>query len=306
MYQPNRLLTAPIHKCLVEVLKVEEDMELLLRPARRFLFHNLYRPSMFVPEFNKPCFGVLSLRSDMEKRPLMVIETEPQLSEALRQCYRECEILWLEVFEGPAGIHMQGENMGIRLELSTPIAYLNVAIRAPMAWVAERRQRNYIAQGRLIQSFHERLLREALDLLAERYPIECHHQVPFGFVTGYRANMLPQIARSAVDAVLLFRYEFNSDGVVLLPINLNLHNAHVANEQTAEKDRLITQFAQEIGMPLLTIRAAEQPDAYIFTATALDIKPITVIGRAPADWANAIAPFVEAVIEALNQPGFGV
>ncbi|GIV13614.1 MAG: hypothetical protein KatS3mg021_1896 [Fimbriimonadales bacterium] len=34
MYQPNRLLTAPIHKCLVEVLKVEEDMELLLRPAR--------------------------------------------------------------------------------------------------------------------------------------------------------------------------------------------------------------------------------------------------------------------------------
>ena len=306
MYQPNRLLTSPIHKCLVEVLKTQEEIELLLRPARRFLFHNLYRPSMFVPEFNKPCFGVLAVRSDPEKRPLMVLETEPQLSEALRQCYRECEILWLEVFDGPAGIHMQGENVGIRLELSTPIAYLNVAMRAPMAWVNERHQRNYIAQGRLIQSFHERLLREALDILAERYPVECHHQIPFGFVTGYRANMVAQIARSAVDAVLLFHYDFNSDGVVLLPINLNLHNAHVANEQTAEKDRLINQFAQEIGMPLLTVRAAEQPDAYTFAATALDIKPITVIGRAPVDWAHAMAPFVEAVIEALNQPGVGV
>lgn len=306
MYQPNRLLTSPIHKYLVEVVKTFEDIELLLRPARRFLFHNLYRPNVFVPEFNKPCFGVVCLRADQEKRPLMVLETEPQLSEALRQCYRECEILWLEVFEGPAGIHMQGENMGIRLDLSAPIAYLNVAIQAPMAWVAERRQRNYIAQGRLVQSFHERLLREALDLLAEHYPIESHHQIPFGFVTGYRANMVPQIARSAVDAVLLFRYDFNSDGVVLLPINLNLHNAHVANEQTAEKDRLINQFAQEIGMPLLTIHAAEQPDAYIFTATALDIKPITVIGRAPLDWANAMMPFIEAVIEALNQPGVGV
>ncbi len=300
MYQPNRLLTSPIHKCIVDALKENAEIELLLRPTRRFLFHTLYRPSVYVPEFNKPCLGVLCARSDLEKRPLMVIETESQLTEALRHCYRECEISWLEVFEGLGGIHIVGEHLGIRMELTTPIAYVGIALKAPQAWVSEVRERSFIPQGRLIQSFHERVLREAIDRLTARFPIECHHQMPFGFVAGYRAQMPPQIARSAVDAVLLFSTRFNSDGVVLLPINLNLHNAHVANEQTAEKDRLINQFAQEIEMPLLTIRAAEQPDAYIFSAVALDIKPITVIGRSPEDWAQAICPFVEAVIERLN------
>ncbi len=301
MYQPNRLLTNPVNKHIVELAKEWEGYELLLRPSRRFLFHNLYRPNAYIPEFNKPCFGVLCARNDREKRPLLVLETEPQLSEALRQAYRECEILWLEIYEGPAGIHFYSENTGIRMELSCPIAQMRVALRAPLAWVHERVERRYIPQGRLIQSFHERILREALDLLISEYPIECHHQMPFGFVTGYRAQMPPQIARSAVDVVLLVSSAMNSDGIVLLPINLNLHNAHVSNEQTTEKDRLMCDFAREIEMPFLTIRAAEQPDAYVFSAPSLDEKSITVIGRAPADWANAIRPFVEAALEQLNR-----
>lgn len=301
MYQPNRLLTNPVNKHIVELAKEWEGYELLLRPSRRFLFHNLYRPNAYIPEFNKPCFGVLCARNDREKRPLLVIETEPQLSEALRQAYRECEILWLEIYEGPAGIHFYSENAGIRMELSCPIAQMRVALRAPLAWVHERVERRYIPQGRLIQSFHERILREALDLLLPEYPIECHHQMPFGFVTGYRAQMPPQIARSAVDVVLLVSSAMNSDGIVLLPINLNLHNAHVSNEQTTEKDRLMCDFAREIEMPFLTIRAAEQPDAYVFSAPSLDEKSITVIGRAPVDWANAIRPFVEAALEQLNR-----
>jgi hypothetical protein len=300
MYQPNRLLTNPINKYIVELAKSWEGYELLLRPARRFLFHNLYRPNAYVPEFNKPCFGVVCLRSDREKRPLLVIETEPQLSEALRQCYRESDVLWLEVYEGPAGIHFSSENGGIRLEMSCAIAQMGTALRAPLAWVNERVERRYVPQGRLIQSFHERLLREAIDLLVPQYPIECHHQMPFGFVTGYRAHMPPQIARSAVDVVLLVSAQMSSDGVVLLPINLNLHNAHVANEQTTERDRLMCEFAASIEMPFLTIRAAEQPDAYVFSAPSLNEKPITVIGRAPADWANAIRPFVEAALETLR------
>jgi hypothetical protein len=177
---------------------------------------------------------------------------------------------------------------------------MGTALRAPLAWVDERVERRYVPQGRLIQSFHERLLREAIDLLAPQYPIECHHQMPFGFVTGYRAQMPPQIARSAVDVVLLVSAQMSSDGVVLLPINLNLHNAHVANEQTTEKDRLMCEFAASIEMPFLTIRAAEQPDAYVFSAPSLNEKSITVIGRAPADWANAIRPFVEAALETLR------
>jgi hypothetical protein len=260
----------------------------------------LYRPSVYVPEFNKPCFGVLCLREDREKRPLLVIETEPQLSESLRLCYRESDVLWLEVYEGPAGIHFASENAGIRLEMSCAIAQMGVALRAPLAWVDERVERRYVPQGRLVQSFHERVLREAIDLLVPHYPIECCHQMPFGFATGYRAQMPPQIARSAVDVVLLVSAQLNSDGVVLLPINLNLHNAHVSNEQTSEKDRLMCEFAVAIEMPFLTIRAAEQPDAYVFSAPSLNEKSITVIGRAPADWANAIRPFIEAALETVN------
>ncbi|MFQ3610482.1 MAG: hypothetical protein SNJ72_03210 [Fimbriimonadales bacterium] len=242
----------------------------------------------------------------MEKRPLLTIETEPQLSEAIRQCYRECDLLWLEVYEGPAGIHMVSEYQGIRMELATALTNMATALLAPMAWVRARRERGYIPQGRLIQSFHERLLREALDLLVDIYPIECHHQMPFGFVTGYRAQMPSQIARSAMDAVLLMSREISADGIVLLPINLNLHNAHVANEVTAEKDRMIYQFAESIKLPMLVIRAAEQPDAYIFSATALEVDPITVIGRAPADWANAIRPFLEKTLEILKPSTNGV
>jgi hypothetical protein len=133
MYQPNRLLTNPINKYIVELVATWKDYELLLRPARRFLFHNLYRPSAYVPEFNKPCFGVVCLRSDREKRPLLVIETEPQLSEALRQCYRESDVLWLEVYEGPAGIHFSSENGGIRLEMSCAIAQMGT-LRCARRW----------------------------------------------------------------------------------------------------------------------------------------------------------------------------
>ncbi|MCS7209421.1 MAG: hypothetical protein NZ874_07605 [Fimbriimonadales bacterium] len=300
MYQPNRLLTNPVNKYIVELAKKWTGYELLLRPSRRFLFHNLYRPNAYVPEFNKPCFGVLCLQEDREKRPLLVLETEAQLSEALRQSYRECGILWLEIYEGPAGIHFYSEHGSIRLEMSSSVAQMDTALRAPLAWIHERVEHHYIPQGRLIQSFHERVLREAIDILVEQYPIECHHQMPFGFVTGYRAQMPPQIARSAVDVVLLVSAQLNPDGIVLLPINLNLHNAHVANEQTTEKDRLMCEFAREIGMPFLTIRAAEQPDAYVFSAPSLDEKAITVVGRAPADWANAIRPFVEAALETLS------
>jgi len=300
MYQPNRLLTNPINKYIVELLANWKDYELLLRPARRFLFHHLYRPSAYVPEFNKPCFGVLCLRNDREKRPLLVVETESQLSEALRQCYRESDVLWLELYEGLAGIQCSCENRSIRMEISCTVAQLGSALRAPLAWADERVEQRYVPQGRLIQSFHERVLREAVDLLTPYYPIECHHQMPFGFVTGYRAQMPPQIARSAVDVVLLVSVQQNSDGIVLLPINLNLHNAHVANEQTTEKDRLMCEFAAAIEMPFLTIRAAEQPDAYVFSAPSLNEKSITVIGRAPADWANAIRPFVESALEAID------
>jgi hypothetical protein len=266
------------------------------------VFHTLYRPSAYVPEFNKPCFGVLTVPDDLEKRAYMVLETESNLSEALREAYRECEILWLEVYEGPAGVHLHCELAGIRVEMTTSAPHLAMAVQAPLALLRARHGRNHTPPGRLVQSFHERLLREAIDCLALQYAIACHHQMPFGFVTGYRANMPPPIARSAVDVVLTLNLSVNPDGLVLLPINLNLHNAHLENEQTAEKDRLIIEFAESIGMPMLTIRAAEHPDAYLFTCTALDIEPIMVHGRAPADWANALRTVLEAVLQALDLP----
>lgn len=301
-FQPNRLLTNPINRYLAEVIQQIGEYELILRPARRFVFHTLYRPSAYVPEFNKPCFGVLTVPDDLEKRPYMVLETESNLSEALREAYRECEILWLEVYEGPAGVHLHCELAGIRMEMTTSAPHLATAVQAPLALLRARHGRNHTPPGRLVQSFHERLLREAIDCLALQYAIACHHQMPFGFVTGYRANMPPPIARSAVDVVLTLNLSVNPDGLVLLPINLNLHNAHLENEQTAEKDRLITEFAESIGMPMLTIRAAEHPDAYLFTCTALDIEPIMVHGRAPADWANALRTVLEAVLQALDLP----
>ena len=301
-FQPNRLLTHPINRYLVEVLQTTGDYELLLRPARRFLFHSLYRPAAYIPEFNKPCLGVLVVPGDQEKHPYLVLETEPNLSEALREAYRQCEILWLEVYEGPAGVHLNCEISGIRMEIAASVSHLALALEAPLAWLRARYKRAITPPGRLIQSFHERLLREAIDSLAVQYAIACHHQVPFGFITGYRANMPREVARSAVDAVITLNLNVNPDGLVVLPINLNLHDAHQENEQIAEKDRLITEFAHSIGMPMLIIRAAEHPDAYRFTCTGLDIEPIVVAGRAPADWANAIRPILEATFNALALP----
>ncbi|MEN3000992.1 MAG: hypothetical protein ABDI19_04015 [Armatimonadota bacterium] len=301
-FQPNRLLTQPINRYLAEVLQTIGEYELLLRPARRFVFHALYQPPAYVPELNKPCFGVLVASDDLEKRPFMVLETEPVLSDSLREAYRQCGILWVEVYEGPAGVHLNCEMMGIRAEIATAVPHLAKAIQAPLALLRACYGQTHTPPGRLLQSFHERLLREAIDCLARRYAIACHHQMPFGFVTGYRANMPPQITRSAIDAVITLNLDVNPDGLVLLPINLNLHDAHQQNKRTAEKDRLITEFAESIGMPLLTIRAAERPDAYLFTCTALNLEPIVVEGRAPADWANAIRITLEEVFHVLDLP----
>lgn len=296
-YQPNRLFTEPLSRWLVESTEPFQDFLLLLRPSRRFMFYPQYQPREFVPEFNKPCFGVLTYKNDPDKRPQMVIETEI-ISDALRQCYLENEVLWVEIFEEPGGVTLMCDHGGVRMSVSAPIHKLAKALACPLAWVRAK-----MAQplGRLVQSYHERLIREAVETLSQAICIECHHQVPFGFATGYRKDMPKPIARAALDVVITIDYKTDPDGIVLLPVKIDLHNSHTDDPYTMDKDRLMQEYAERICMPLLTVHMGEKPEEYLFECSTLQVLPVTVYGRDKEEWAHATLPFVREAMRYIGR-----
>lgn len=296
-YQPNRLFTDPLSRWLVEATEPFQDLLLLLRPSRRFVFYSQYQPREFVPEFNKPCFGVLAYKTDPDKRPQIVVETET-ISDALRQCYLENEVLWIEIFEEPGGLTLMCEHAGVKMSLGAPVHKLSKTIAAPLSWVREK-----MAQplGRLVQSYHERLLREAVEMLNPALHLECHHQVPFGFATGYRKDMPKTIARAALDVVVTIGYRSDPDGIVLLPIKIDLHNSHQDDPYTVDKDRQMQSYAEQIHMPLMTVHAGERPEEYLFECTTLDVPPVRVYGRDKEEWARALTPFVREAMRYIGR-----
>lgn len=297
-YQPNRLFTDPLSRTIVEAVRPFNDLTLLLRPSRRFLFYAQYQPREFVPEFNKPCFGALAFKNDPDKKPQIVIETEP-ISDSLRRSYLDNEILWIEVFEEPGGLAMVSEHCGVRMSVNGAAHKLSKMVAAPLSWVRER-----MAQplGRLVQSYHERLLRDAVETLAHDHNVECHHQVPFGFATGYRKDMPKPIARAAMDVVITISYETDPDGIVLLPVKIDLHNCHQDDPITMDRDRMLAEYAGQIEMPMLIVRAGAEPEEYIFDCPSLGVSPGFVRGRDRADWGRALSPYVCEAMRYIGRP----
>lgn len=296
-YQPNRLFTDHLSRSIVEATRCFPEYLFLLRPSRRFLFYPQYQPRDFVPEFNKPCFGVLACRNDPDKRPQLVIETE-MISDALHQSYVENEVLWVEIYEEPGRLALTAEHGGVQLSVTAPVHKLSKMLAAPLAWVQAKIA---LPPGRLVQSYHERLLREAVEVLAATLPLECHHQVPFGFATGYRNDMPRSIARAALDIVITIDYETDPDGSVLLPVKIDLHNSHTDDLFTIGKDRLMQKYAEQIEMPLMSVHCGNGPEEYVFECPVLGVGPVTVRGRDKEDWARALVPFVREALRYIGR-----
>ncbi len=296
-YQPNRWLMTDLHRRIVSASRQFSEYTVLLRPTRRHIFvRNFKLPSgAYIPEFFRPCFGVLARESDPDKKPCLVIETEDPGSE-MRALYEKYGVLWGFIHQDQNRFVLDCTHGGTTIRVEETMGSLFKLLCAPLAWF--ERQVSF-PQGSYVHSHSERVLRDAVKTLSPSYRIEIHHQVPLSYVLGYKDGLSPDEARilgAEIDAVITQSFEADPDGAVVLPVKIDLFDSHRADAGVIEKDQAVRALCKRFHVPLLGISPGDDPDSYSFDCEILGLPHGIAIGHDAQQWAGALAPFLGAAI----------
>lgn len=277
-----------------------KDYELLLRPTRRFVFVRNYKLGTYLPEFFKPCLGVLCRKNDPDKKPCMVIETD-RISDELKSLYAQHGILWVSIFQENNKFVLECVHRGMTMRIHEASGNLYSLLAGPLA--LDERNISF-PQGAFVHSYHERLLHKAVEELSTLYRIKCHHQVPVSYVLGKQNNLtreeLDLIRRGGeIDAVITHTYNEDPDYTVVLPIKLDIHNSHFINKDTMRKDLEIKKLFEKYNVPLLIIKPGEG-NSTVFICSVLYLPTQIAFSKDPKSWGKALAPFLGSAIQRKN------
>jgi hypothetical protein len=295
-YQANLWLMSDLHRRIVAAAHQFSDYEVLLRPTRRHIFVRNYKlpADTLVSEFFRPCFAVLARTTDPDKKPCLVIETEDP-GDAMKGLYDEHGVLWVLVEQDQNRFVLKCKHGGTQLRVEETMGSLFKLLCAPLAWFERKVS---FPQGSYVHSHSERILREAVETLSPSYRIEIHHQVPLSYVLGYKDDLSPEekkLLGSEVDAVITQSYDADPDGAVILPIRLDLHDAHRTKPTVQLRDKAIKALCARYELPLLVVEP-NSTEGYDFKCEKLKLPN----GQAPnldaQEWAGALAPFLGAAI----------
>jgi hypothetical protein len=145
-------------------------------------------------------------------------------------------------------------------------------------------------QGSLVHGFPEQVLREAVLNLKFTLGVECHHQVPLGYVLGYKSDLTleeKRILNAAVDAVVVQSLDTDPNGTVILPISLNIHPTHHTDPKTMKRDSEGLAICEKYRVPLLVIESNGN-DTYRFECSQLKMSDGVAAGLVPETWSNAL------------------
>jgi hypothetical protein len=304
MHNPNCLLQNGLSREIVEVVKKLEGYILSLRPIRRHVFEREYRlpEDMYLPEFFKPCFGVLCRKGDPEMKPCMIIEID-DVPETLKQLYSQHGIPWARLEQQGSQIVLEAGHKKTRLHDTNRIGNLYELLKKTLVlYECEIR----VPQGSLVHSYCERTLRDAVRTLSPEYSIECHHQIPLGWVLGFRTDLSPQekgLLRCEIDAVIIRKYEIDPDCTVILPVKIDIHNSHTTDPMIVQRDRDVRQLCGRRSVPLLTITSSEG-GGFEFSSPVLGL--LTTIAGKPKSqlWASTLKPFIDNAFRFPSQSNF--
>ncbi|MBI4498273.1 MAG: hypothetical protein HY689_10275 [Chloroflexi bacterium] len=294
-YQPNLWLIHDVDRRAVAAARQFSGYTILLRPTRRHILRQFQLPQdQYIPEFFQLCLAVLAKEADPDKKPCMVIETDT-ISAPMRQLYDDSGILWVSITQEQNRYVLRGTHGGTTLQVEERTGSLFKVLAAPLAWS----ERNVsFSQGSYVQSYSERVLREAVQILSPSYRIECHHQVPLSRVIGYKSGLSAEEQRllgTEIDAVITQSFDADPEGAVILPVKLDLHDSHRQNPTVMARDERIRELCHRYEVPLLTVGIAED-GAYEFDCPVLSLPKGTADGQVPNAWAAVLAPLLGAAI----------
>jgi hypothetical protein len=298
VHRPNLWLMKDLHRRIAAAARQFPEHTLLLRPTRRHVFLRMYQlpEDEHVPDFFKSCFGVLARDDDPDKKPCLVIETDDGPSEIMKRLYRENAILWAHIRQDPDGFRLECLHGGTEIRVEERTGNLLKMLAAPLAWY-ERRES--FPQGSYVHSHSERVLRDAVKQLSPSYRIECHHQVPVSAVLGYKPDLAQEEKRLLgveIDSVITQSFDADPEGAVILPIKLDVHDAHRADAKTMARDKAIDDLCHRYQVPLMVVR----PDGnggYTFECPALGLPDGAADDLSAESWAHATAPVLGAALE---------
>ncbi|MBX3438016.1 MAG: hypothetical protein KF861_11040 [Planctomycetaceae bacterium] len=295
-YQANLWLMNDLHRRIVAAAHQFSDYEVLLRPTRRHVFMRNYKlpPDTAVSEFFRPCFAILARTADPDKKPCLVIETEDP-GDVMKTLYDEHGVLWVLIEQDQNRFVLKCKHGGTQLRVEETMGSLFKLLCAPLAWFERKVS---FPQGSYVHSHSERILREAVKSLSPSYRIGIHHQVPLSYVLGYKDDLTPDEIRllgTEVDAVITQSYDADPDGAVILPIRLDLHDAHRTNSTVQQKDKAIQLLCSRHEVPLLVVEPNDT-DGYEFKCEKLKLPNGQATNLDSQEWAGALAPFLGAAI----------
>jgi hypothetical protein len=294
-YRPNVWLMSDLDRRIVQAAKQFSGYTLLLRPTRRHVFVRNYRLNIQLPEFFRACFGVLARVNDPDKKPCLVIETEP-IPQPLQELYNQHSILWVRIAQDNNEYELHCTHGGTSMVIREQTGNLFKLLAAPLSW----HERNVsFAQGAFVHSHSERILRESIQTLSPSYRIEVHHQVPVSWVIGYKTDLTPEERRllgNEIDAVITQSFEADPDCAVILPIKLDIYDSHRTDTDIAEKDEAIRRLCARYQVPLLTIRPSNG-EGFEFDCPVLGLPPGYAETADPSSWAAALSPFLGRAIQ---------
>jgi hypothetical protein len=214
----------------------------------------------------------------------------------MRRLYRENAVLWAHIRQEQDAFCLECLHGGTQIKVEERTGNLLKMLAAPLAWY-ERRES--FPQGYYVHSHSERVLRDAVKQLSPSYRIECHHQVPVSAVLGFKPDLAQDEKRLLgveIDSVITQSFEADPEGAVILPIKLDVHDAHRADAKTMERDKAIDDLCHRYAVPLMVVRPSGD-GGYAFECPALGLPNGTAPDLGPESWAHAMAPFLGAALE---------
>lgn len=252
-YQPNRLILESGHRLVVEQFSRIPGMRLALRPARKRLFEaEPSLPSLQV-ELNKPAFAALLPEEDPDGKPYLVFETDA-VSAGIRDLYRNADIPYVEADQTGGRGMLRFERPGFSAKIQFDDRGDTAAVESVLRW-AETSSASH--KGHLIRNVIEKSVLGAMASLSEELGIAIHHQVPFGYAAGYRADLPRGIARHTIEMALSLKPDLNPGAPVVMPIRIELEPETKREIECIERDQNVADYVCSVGMPMAAIQPGD-------------------------------------------------
>lgn len=269
---------------------------LALRPARKRLFQEDPDISTLAVELNKPAFAALVREDDPDAMPIVVFETD-SISAGIRDLYRRIELPYIEADQSGGRGVFRLELPGFAAKLTFDDRGAKIAVDSILSWLE-----GHSAEERapLVKSPVEQAVLRAVDDFGSDLGLSVHHQVPFGYVAGYRPDLPRATARHTIEVSLAMNYASDPDSSVVLPIRIELVPDDEREPGGLERDLQVAEFVCNVGMPMAAIQPAGN-GTFRITYSLDGIDDVEIELAEQDRWSEVLRAIAEHAMEATGK-----